>query len=106
MTQDEIIELAKKYGVKDGTNVTFDLTHDGSLLRFTDKLILSSKAQLTPSQSVPIAKVVDNQAGQIYICDNQGNSFDISKYVGYEFYARPQPTSQDGYSPLPHSEGL
>jgi hypothetical protein len=33
-----------------------------------------------------VAKIVRNEAGQIRICDAEGNAFDMSKYIGSKFF--------------------
>jgi hypothetical protein len=33
-----------------------------------------------------VAEIVRNEAGQIRICDAEGNAFDMSKYIGSKFF--------------------
>jgi hypothetical protein len=48
----------------------------------------------------PVAKIVRNEAGQIRICDANGDSFDMSKYVGASFYTNPAPAGLPAWQPI------
>ncbi len=53
----------------------------------------------------PVAKVVCNSAGQISMQTLDGNSFDISKYVGSMFYTTPPQQEPVAYW-KEHAQGL
>jgi hypothetical protein len=58
----------------------------------------SAKAFTKPEQE-PVAKVVCNSGGQISMQTLDGNSFDISKYVGSMFYTTPPQQEERNFCP-------
>jgi hypothetical protein len=60
----------------------------GKLLAQTEQDHIPDARKMVTEQE-PVAKVVCNSAGQISMQTLDGNSFDISKYVGSMFYTTP-----------------
>ena len=74
------------------TQIGCDATQSTFRMTLKDAVFMCNAFYTELSQGEPVAKVVKNLSGQILFTGNDGNYFDISKYIGKEFYLAPPST--------------
>lgn len=72
----------------------------GSTTWHVQKAITALREAQAEQAVEPVAKVVQNEAGQIHITDCAGNTFDMAKYVGASFYISPEPAAWVGLTDM------
>lgn len=60
----------------------------------------ANRGSAVQTASDPVAVVVRNKSGQVALKDNNGNPFDVSKYVGHCFYTGTPPAKQLDQAPI------
>jgi hypothetical protein len=83
----DVIDDINKVGFELTDDINYYAANTEQLFKFCQ---LRDARQADNKKQVQIvAKVIKNSAGQITMQDGEGNSFDMSKYVGQTFYTAP-----------------